>query len=428
MLLRSGGTTGPQGNPKLRPLDVRWVQGQDGRPYLLLHDPLSLAPTDLLVPREMAPLLALMDGSRDIPTIHSAFVLRTGINMSLAQVQGFIAHLERALLLDSPSFREAQRHALERFRQAPYRSPALAGIVYPPDPQTLARFCQQAWEAAREHGPLQPPAAPLAGVLSPHIDYQRGWPVYAKTWGLAAPSLQDVDVVVILGTDHQGGPGSITLTRQHYATPWGSLPTDRLLVDALAKAIGPEAAFAEELHHATEHSIELALVWLHYALGGKQVSLLPVLCGHFAHWMTDGLNPAQDIRLEHFIKTLREGLRGRRWLVVAAGDLAHVGPAFGDAMPYDLVGKARLKEADLGLLATVGQGNADGFFRTLQAEQDRRKVCGLSCIYLALRLMGSEVEGHLVDYAQCPADAQGTSLVSIAGLLWTRRPQHIVPS
>lgn len=426
MLLRPEGTGIPT-NPKLRPLDMRWVQGQDKRSFLLLHDPLGLAPSDLLIPGEIAPLLALLDGSRDISTVHSAFLLRTGLPLSLTQVQEFVAALERALLLEGPRFQEAQRHALERFRRAPYRPPALAGVVYPSDPQTLTRFCQQAWEAVRQQGVPAPPTAPVIGVLSPHIDYQRGWPVYAKTWGLAAPFLQDVDTVVVLGTDHQGGAGSLTLTRQNYATPWGSLPTDRSLVDALAEAIGPEAAFAQELHHAHEHSIELALVWLHYALGGKEVSLVPVLCGHFAHWMADGLTPAQDARLERFLDALREGLRGRRWLVVAAGDLAHVGPAFGDALPYDLVSKARLQEADQSLLATVAQGDADGFFRTLQGEQDRRKVCGLSCIYLALRLIGVGIEGHMVDYAQCPADAQGTSLVSIAGLLWTRKPTLIVP-
>jgi AmmeMemoRadiSam system protein B len=109
-------------------------------------------------------------------------------------------------------------------------------------------------------------------------------------------------------------------------------------------------------------------------------------------------------------------------VVVAAGDLAHVGPAFGDTLPYDLLGKARLKEADLALLDLVARGDAEGFLRTLQEEQDRRKVCGLSCIYLALRLLGKGVQGHLVDYAQCPADERGTSVVSIAGLLWRARP------
>ncbi|GBD10875.1 hypothetical protein HRbin23_00525 [bacterium HR23] len=425
MLLHPEGAGIPS-HPKLRPLDMRWVHAQDGRPYLLLRDPLGLAGADLLFPAEIAPLLSLMDGSRDLATLHNAFTLRTGLPISLTQVQGVIARLEQALMLESPRYQEAQRQALERYRRASYRPPALAGAVYPPEPERLFAFCQQAWEAVRQQGAPEAPSAPVVGILSPHIDYQRGWPVYAKTWGVASSALREVDTVIILGTDHQGGAGSITLTRQHYATPWGVLPTDRTLVDALAEAIGPETAFAEELHHAGEHSIELALVWLHYALGRRQVSVLPVLCGHFGHWMSNGLTPSQDQRLERFIQTLREMLHRRRWVVVAAGDLAHVGPAFGDPLPYDLASRARLREADQALLATLAQGDAEAFFRVVQGEQDHRKICGLSCVYLALRLVGPSVSGYVVDYAQCPADSQGTSLVSIAGLLWTGRPRLIV--
>jgi AmmeMemoRadiSam system protein B len=399
--------------PKLRPLDLRWVSGPDGRSYLTLRDPLRLARQTLLIPADLAPLLGLMDGSRDIPTLCAAFTLRTGLPLSVTRVQALVAQLERALLLEGPRFQAAWQEALEGYRRAPYRPPAMAGTVYPPDPEALERLFRRAWEGA---GGDSPPTLPLRGILSPHIDYQRGLPVYAKTWGVARPALQDVETVVVLGTDHQGRPGGLTLTRQHYATPWGVLPTDATMVDALAEVLTPDAAFAQELHHAGEHSIELAVVWLHYALGGRSVPLLPVLCGPLSP------SPAEERRLEAFITTLQALLRGKRWVVVAAGDLAHVGPAFGDTLPYDLLGKARLKEADLALLDLVARGDAEGFLRTLQEEQDRRKVCGLSCIYLALRLLGKGVQGHLVDYAQCPADERGTSVVSIAGLLWRARP------
>ena len=48
----------------------------------------------------------------------------------------------------------------------------------------------------------------------------------------------------------------------------------------------------------------------------------------------------------------------------------------------------------------------DAFFENLKAEGDRRHVCGLPPIYLALRLLG-EVSGEPAGYAQCPADPQG---------------------
>ena len=78
------------------------------------------------------------------------------------------------------------------------------------------------------------------------------------------------DLAIIFGTDHSGGLGKVTPTRQSYATPYGVLPTANGIVDRLADALGEEEAFAEELHHRKEHSIELASVWLHHAPGRQR--------------------------------------------------------------------------------------------------------------------------------------------------------------
>ncbi len=62
---------------------------------------------------------------------------------------------------------------------------------------------------------------------------------------------------------------------------------------------------------------------------------------------------------------LREVMAARRTLVVAAADLAHVGPAFGDPYGLDFVAKAQLQNADERLLQTVYAGDAAGFFEQL---------------------------------------------------------------
>ena len=51
--------------PKLRPLNLRWVQWE-GQPVLLLQDPLRLAEDVVMMPRTVAPLLPLLDGTRDL--------------------------------------------------------------------------------------------------------------------------------------------------------------------------------------------------------------------------------------------------------------------------------------------------------------------------------------------------------------------------
>jgi hypothetical protein len=64
----------------------------------------------------------------------------------------------------------------------------------------------------------------------------------------------------------------------------------------------------------------------------------------------------------------------------------------------------------------VYAGDAPAFFDLLREEGDRRHVCGLPPIYLMLRLLGS-ASGEPSGYALCPADAHGTSIVSIAGVV-----------
>jgi len=55
-------------------------------------------------------------------------------------------------------------------------------------------------------------------------------------------------------------------------------------------------------------------------------------------------------------------------------------------------------------------------FQQVKKEGDRRRICGLSAIYLTLRLLG-KARGDITGYAQCPADEQGTSFVSICGIV-----------
>ena len=76
-------------------------------------------------------------------------------------------------------------------------------------------------------------------------------------------------------------------------------------------------------------------------------------------------------------------MRGRNAIVVAAADLAHVGPAFSGS-PVTAEGKASLRWADEAILRAMAAGSPAGFFGELKAVKDDNNVCGLPPIYLSL--------------------------------------------
>jgi AmmeMemoRadiSam system protein B len=402
--------------PKLRNLELHLVT-QSGQQGILVQDPLRLANRSVFLPMSLAPLLELCDGTRDDGALRASLAVRAGVQIGPSMLEKVLAQLDEALLLDNERFSQAYAIALREFRTATMRTPTLAGRGYPADPDALkARL--DSYLASPDQRDVQAgaPDSEIRGLVSPHIDYDRGGPVYAGVWKEVAAAIRVADLVIIFGTDHIGG-ARLTFTHQRYATPWGVIPTANGLVDRIARALGPEAAFGTELHHRTEHSVELAVIWLHYMLGERECQLVPVLCGGFEPFVEGNGSPVQDPELDTALDILRDAASSQRTLVVAAGDLAHVGPAFGDAHAVDIFEKARHRTADEQLMASICQGEEEGVLQLVRDERDRRRICGLPAIYMALRLLG-ETAGKVTGYAQCPADQNGQSFVSICGIVF----------
>lgn len=399
--------------PKLRAIDARPII-HGGQPGILLRDPLQLTDKTVIIPQHVGPLLALCDGTRDSNAISAALAVRFGVRVAPSTIEQFLSVLDDALLLDNERSAKAQELALQEYRQAPFRRPASAGLSYPAEAEELRRLLQGYLNAAND---VNPCPADRRGLICPHIDYARGETVYAHVWKRAAEMAQAAELVVLFGTNHYGQDGRLTLTRQHYATPFGILPTARDIVDAVAQAVSEDAVFADELYHRSEYSIELASVWLHYIRKEQPCELVPILCGSFASFVRGESDPEHDPIINAVLNVLQQAIAGRKVLVVAAADLAHVGPAFG-GQPVGLVERARLQAADEELIECVCAGDAERFFTAIQHEGDRYNICGLPPIYLAMRLL-QPVQGEKVAYLRCPADEQGTSLVSVCGIvLW----------
>lgn len=388
--------------PKIR--DLHPIPTENGgKPAFLLRDPLQLNGHMLVIPRAIGPLLYLADGTRDLETITRILRFHFGLTIQQPELEAILQIFDEAFLLQNRRSLDAHAAALQAFREADFRLPASAGGSYPAEAAALHRLLQDQLEAVE----VEPGPASLRGLLSPHIDYERGADTYARVWKRAAAALQDADLIVVIGTDHYGGQNQLTLTRQHYATPFGVLPTDRAVVDAIAEAIGPEKAFAGELFHRTEHSLELPLVWLHHLIGGRDVPVVPVLCGNLD--LSDGL-------IERFAGALRAATAGRKPFVVVSGDLAHVGPAFGGE-PLGAAEIAAIQASDQTLLAHLRSADPEAFLFDILKDENAHNVCGAYPLYLALRTFDFK-QGEVNGYAHCPADDEGASIVSIGGVVF----------
>ncbi len=400
-------------HPKLRPLDIRPIT-QENHPYILLRDPQQISERQLLVPQPLAAVLAYFDGHHAIDAMLAKFEAHYRMALPAGAVAHLIAALDEAAMLENDRTASRYAEALETYRRAPYRQPALAGAGYPNDRQALWRLLQEYLECSDVvEAPIdwsQP-----VGLLSPHIDYPRGGNVYADVWKYAAQAAREAELVILLGTDHYGAE-LFTLTRQCYATPYGVLPTDTAIIDRLAAVLGQEEAFVGELRHRGEHSLELVAVWLHHMRAGEPLPVVPILTGSFHGFLANGAMPHADPRIAAALAVLAEAAAGRRTLVVASGDLAHVGPAFG-GVPLNSAARNALRAADDELIAAMQDGDAGAFFASIRRVHNRNNVCGVAPIYLALRLLGAS-RGTQAGYAVCPADDQDTSVVTVTGMLF----------
>jgi MEMO1 family protein len=402
--------------PRLRPLDFQPVIHL-GQQMWYLRDPLQLTSHQIIVPPGLAPMLIYCDGQHTPHEIHAAFCRHIEEDAPFAWIETALAELDKACLLENENARQAQQARLAEYHAQPHRPPALADLSYPADPAALTALFREYGQGDVLNG-WQPWRG--RGIISPHIDYQRGGPVYGKVWRRAATAVAEADLVLIFGTDHNGSAGAITLTHQAYATPYGILPAAPHLVEAVAAAIGPEAAFAEELHHRQEHSVELSAVWLHYLYAQLDLPprpMLPILCGSFHHFLQNGTHPQDDERITAVVHSLQRETQGKKVLAVASVDFAHVGPHFGDSFVMDDKRRTALKSADTHLMAAILRGDAADFYQQIASIQDRNRICGFSPIYLLLRYLDGVRGGHQVAYDHCPADAENNSLVSIGGIL-----------
>lgn len=179
------------------------------------------------------------------------------------------------------------------------RKPAVAGVFYPADPESLHEEVRAFLSAVPQGGEI-----PKA-IIVPHAGYVYSAPVAAAAYARLAPARGRVKRVVLLGPSHRVAFHGLSVPScESYETPFGRIELDHATIaalSALAQVVCLDAA------HAHEHSLEVHLPFLQEVLG--DFSLVPLVVG--------------DASAEEVAEVLERVWEDPGTLVVVSTDLSH---------------------------------------------------------------------------------------------------------
>lgn len=320
----------------------------------------------------------------------------------------------------SERFLRHQKDVIEKFLRESTRAPAHAGSVYKAEAAELKVQLDGFFTAPQ--GPGLPSRENRArtpkAIVAPHIDFQRGGPVYAWAYKSLAES-DGADLYIILGTSHWSGEKSFVLTYKDFFTPFGPVETDRDFTRRLQERCKDDL-FADEYLHRSEHSLEFQVVFLKYIaqrraeLSGqveKPFKIVPILVSSFHPMLQSRTLPENSPAVKTFLNAVQElvGQEKRQVCFVAGVDLAHVGRQFGDREAITTDFLKWVEEEDSRLMERLAALDAPGFFHQIAKDHDRRRVCGFSPLYSLIHLLDGARSRH-IKYSQAFTPETGSAV------------------
>jgi AmmeMemoRadiSam system protein B len=256
--------------------------------------------------------------------------------------------------------------------------PAVAGTWYPRDAVALAAEVDGYLDRAA------PPAGtdlpPPRAMIEPHAGFVYSGQVAAH--GFARVRGRSFRRVLLIGPSHYAAFRGAVVPRGAgaYRTPLGDVSLDGPAIEGLAAQPGFRG---DDDPFGPEHSLEAEIPFLQRALQPGFL-LVPVLIGG-------------DTRGERAAEIAR-GLAGAvddGTLIVVSSDFTHYGRRFG-YVPFEDDLPRRIRELDLGAVAFLEQGDAEGFDGYVA--ETGATICGRGPIGILLRMLPAGSRGKLEAY------------------------------
>jgi hypothetical protein len=273
------------------------------------------------------------------------------------------------------------------------RHAAVAGQFYPSGKEELIRQMETCFTHSVGPGKLPAKGDAERDVLAavvPHAGYVYSGYEAAHVYGLLAEQ-RVPRTVVVMGPNHRGYGSAVSVSKEDWQTPLGTVKIDQEAADSLWKECSIIDLDEESQHY--EHSIEVQLPFLQYIYG--DFSFVPLCIG------------LQDLETSREIAGCLSRLKDA--LILASSDFTH----------YESEESARTK--DNLALEKILDLDARGFVETVY--KHNLSICGFGAVaaaILAAREMGA-TRAELVKYGTS-GDVTGDrgQVVAYAGIVFRK--------
>jgi len=219
------------------------------------------------------------------------------------------------------------------------RKSVIAGSWYPGNPSALRGDIEGFFNSV----PDTELEGEVVAIIAPHAGYVYSGQVAAYAYKRVCGN--NYDAVIVVGPSHRAAFHGVSIfSNGGYETPLGIVP----VAEELAKQIKRNSKLVSDIPaaHLQEHSIEIQLPFLQYALGN--FSFVPLVMGD------QDESTCQDLA-----QAICDSIQGMKVLIVASSDLSHF-HGYNEATKLDGVVLRYLRDSDApGLLDSLGSGTAE---------------------------------------------------------------------
>ncbi len=257
------------------------------------------------------------------------------------------------------------------------RKPIVSGQFYSATREELDKEIKKAFE--HHLGPGMP-KVPLKqeriyGAIVPHAGYVFSGACATFVYKEFAELNKKIfpDTFIILGPNHSGYGGALSLSFDNFETPFGIVKNDTELGKEILQETSHLGLQENEEAHKHEHSIEVQLPFLQFIskIVKKEFKIVPIV-----------ISTLEYDKLVALASKIASICKNKNVCVIASSDFTHYGNNYG-FMPFPVEeARTKIKELDRKAIDCILKLNSKNFYE----QAVKTTICGTGAIVVALEI------------------------------------------